>query len=391
MNNSCSYAMMNLVNRIRDLSHANPEAIALFENRYGQEFEDVLSEINMDSSQFLSLNKYSYNNTNNNLAKVLSSFPPETLAEEFGEEIFFWTRMNVPNKILQELNTFLSKTTDKNEYFSRSVNAVKEILDSDDFILALAVNDLLHYVAAGLSGSFDLASSLRNRSKGIKPWSDAKLDRYSLTALIPEKDCSDGFEATWGRDATTQSGGEGAIFGNKLYKVYLDTPIAVGLMYNGEPNAIVTMLPNKEDDALMIHQLQGVRPDIVDENREFVKKGSSKGIGPIDWQGVMVDIAEHVAKEMNYSDIGIVSGYNNRWTKYSHKVTVKRKLLRGNKTVYRPKLHLKRAKSMYDYVAKRLGFEREGTRLEHMKRLFWSYIIETPQLNWYKPVQSLTL
>ena len=200
----------------------------------------------------------------------------------------------------------------------------------------LANYDLLQVIKHSLDQVVDLPVLLRECAKNGVEISEKRAKDYKLVALEPKQGCVEGPDITWGHDAPLTT--------NKKYDVWLDTCFSFCLTYKGLPQALVSVMAHNPRE-LMIHQLQGVRPDIVNAEGNVIKKGSARGLMPLDYKRFMVRCVEELAREQGFDSIGILSGYNNRWTtKYGPSGRIEMPLLH---TLIK-----------YDAFACRGGFER---------------------------------
>jgi hypothetical protein len=122
--------------------------------------------------------------------------------------------------------------------------------------------------------------------------------------------------------------------------VYLDTVFGFGLMYRGEPNAIVGFYFAKPE-TLLIRQLQGIQARILD-NGKVVGRRSSRGLAPLDWERFLVSYVEEWALQNGFPEIAILSGKKNSWIIPDDKGEVH--------------LPLEKAIQRYDGTARRLGY-----------------------------------
>ncbi len=212
-------------------------------------------------------------------------------------------------KVFEE---FCQKTQDEREYRRKAIReSIAAELDSDEPV--------------------DIAGLLDSCKKDGVELSERRRKDYSLVRLKPKDGEPDGYERKWGCHRMGDP-----IF----YGVYLDTPFGFGLLYRGEPNAIVGFdVP--DPDVLMVCQLQGTRAKLVDRHRIIGYK-HARGLALIDWQKLLVSYAEGFARGHGIKELGIQSGRKNYWTKES----------------YDGEIHIspERALVVYDGAAARLGF-----------------------------------
>ena len=164
--------------------------------------------------------------------------------------------------------------------------------------------------------------------------SPKRIAEYELVSLQPRSDESNsGFTREW----------SGMVDERIEYSLYLDTPVGFCLTYKGLPNALggIAML---DSDEVMLRQLQGVRGKIFDGARppadtSPIPKTSARGLMPLDWRKLMVEIMEQVSESTGVSSVAIQSSANNFWVGQGQLSTVA-------------------AETTYDRTAQRLGYRK---------------------------------
>lgn len=169
-----------------------------------------------------------------------------------------------------------------------------------------AIAQLIEYTNNGFTEHVDLAQLIKDNTKKEVTLSDKRINDYSLNPLNTPDSNICGMEKKWG-SFQKYDGSR-----TKKFSIFLDTPIALGLFYKGEPNAIIGFIAENRQ-TLMVHQIQGVRPRIFDYKKKISKKGSSRGLMPLNWEDLLVNCVEQLAKEMNFKKTAIKSGYNSKW------------------------------------------------------------------------------
>lgn len=126
---------------------------------------------------------------------------------------------------------------------------------------------------------------------------------------------------------------------------YVDTGLAVGLVYKDELTALAAAAVN-HDGALMIKQLQAVTMKAHDPGTKY-KTGLHSGIL---WRDTLVRTWTTIAERMSMSHIGVQAGANNTWDATG-------------------KVSLATLIAGYDEVAKRMGFSRDPSSRDWLKRI----------------------
>jgi len=158
-------------------------------------------------------------------------------------------------------------------------------------------NNLIERVMEGFTEEIDLPRLLRETVKEGITISEKRANDYSLTPLITDSGFAQGSVKIWS-----------GMYDNKLFSIWLDSPVGIGLMYKGLPNAIVSFYAPKSN-RIMIEQIQGVRPESLDSQRKF----SSRGLMPLQWEKLLVKIVEELAVDQKFKEICVVSGDNQEW------------------------------------------------------------------------------
>jgi hypothetical protein len=186
---------------------------------------------------------------------------------------------------------------------------------------------------------YDSIDSLINSNlrKGVSSISEKRVSKYNLNYLRTKGREDMGYENIWGSLI------KGTNISSEFicYDVYLDTPIGIGLSYDGFLNSIVSFIP-ESDDTLMIKQIQGVTSSLYNNETNETRKKSARGLIILDWEKIMVDVVTNFAKETGFSKVGIQSSINNYWVK-AHR------------------LPLSSAIKRYDETAIKLGFSFENS------------------------------
>ncbi len=167
------------------------------------------------------------------------------------------------------------------------------------------------------------------------------LTQYSIEYFIVEHNWSNDYERKWHNEEPKGSRNE--------YNIYMDAPLGFGLMYYNVPVAVVG-LHFKGRRSVLINQLQGVRPSIIDKNGCFIAKGDTWPIAHFYWPRVLAEYVALWAGEHGFEKIGIKSAKHNKW----------------NSSV--PQIRLRK---IYDNTAQDLGYQRRKE-------------MDSSQRNWYK-------
>jgi hypothetical protein len=128
------------------------------------------------------------------------------------------------------------------------------------------------------------------------------------------------------------------------YDIWLDSPNGFALTYKGTLNAVVG-ISVAENDELMVSQIQGAKAYRPSKEKKDRERLHARGLMPLDWQKLMINISEELARQLNLKSMGIQSAENNQW--------IKTALKDGERDVHLSKDAARRA---YDEPAKRFGY-----------------------------------
>ena len=343
------------INRIRELYEQNPEAKKDFKGihreNYFSSLDDFLKRLEQDPPQDFSMQTLDTYEQGLDLAIVLAHIPAEIIYSELGDDALIWTWVRYifftqKNVLARGIQRVTGRDYEKIE---KSRLTAWRLLSTYKAELVKAIYDLNEVVIGGVDDFIDLPNYLKQNARTGICLSDNRLNDYSLDPLITKGDNSEGYEITWSTENNQN--------GDKSYAIWLDSPAGLALTYKREPNAVVGFLPS-DVNTLMIYQLQGVRPKKIGTGGYPIKKMSSRGLMPLDWQKLLVSVVETIGQRLGYSQIGIQSGHNNKWTIPS-----------GRKSEIH--LPLDKALEKYDVVAKRLEFQQADNK------------------NWYRKIANL--
>lgn len=142
-----------------------------------------------------------------------------------------------------------------------------------------------------------------------EPLSEKRVAKYGLLPLkLARTDTTAGFARGWAR----------TVWPGEWYGLYIDAPVGFALTYqqaeNGpaRPQAVGAISLNSPDE-LIVTQVQGVRGKRHNEYAQEVGSISARGLAPLNWQNVLVEVAEEVGRTRGYSSIAVQSAQNNMW------------------------------------------------------------------------------
>lgn len=307
------------------------------------------------------------------LARIVVQLNGGDVLNIFGRELAIWAWVNMAyadeNRFLKEVckasgenPLLMEKSRMSTMYLNRDEYSSRLVTKFYDLITATNDYDTCYTFEKGLSLEKVLAQNCRSKTCEFNKYSLVPLNTPAyITYNIHDDEwwhiheC--GPEVVWesirkieGKNARSLEDISRNEFAGKFYKIWLDSPVGIGLFYNDVPCASISFIP-EIDNALLIVQMQGIKPMLLRDSSKILideryEKISSRGIFNIGWQDILVKYAENLAKQLDYKKIGIRGAVNNIWT-------------RPNRYAKEPHLTIEQAEKKYNYIAKRLGFKKE--------------------------------
>jgi hypothetical protein len=337
---------MNLTNRIKKLYEEHPIAIERFKRNliYDDKNKFNDSSIILQKRVRINLEKLErYNSKNRNDAHLLNlasaQLPGSVLIDQFGEAFALWTLFNTSSELIFNRLT---------EEVCGEMGLAPQLIHNSDLAqwrtfhditkganTILQIYELFESLKTDQLDQDQFREHLRNYRTVKKPLSENKLQKYSLRILQTEDGVgAHGDEKDFGNDICEKT--------MKKYNIWLDAPLALGLMFNEEPQAVVGFIPYSKD-TLMINQIQGVHATKFDDKYEYIGERGARGLFSLNWIDALIDYTVKVALDHDYENLCIQSAKNNKWIEH-----VKRD---GSIP-----LDHKKALKVYDKTASRLGF-----------------------------------
>lgn len=289
-----------------------------------------------------SLNKDDFA-TANAIRRALLFLPPEVVIENYGTDVALWA--SVSSNIGGDEKEIYQELQDNHGYDVSSLEAARnwEWVHTyhNDVQHVIGQYALMQSLRLGVLDTVDLPNILQASARDGVELGASRVEDYALAPIEAN------YNSYYHGGRVKQWGGN---FSETLrYNGWLDTPAGFTLTYKGVPNAMggLAMYGN---DELMLYQMQGVRGTRLDPTKSIYDKEravgtvSSRGLAPIDWQKVMVEVTEDIARQNGIRRIGIQAAKNNVWIK---------ERMSGDTE---PHLPIDNAIRAYDVPAERLGF-----------------------------------
>lgn len=279
------------------------------------------------------------------IRRSLLALPPAVVVGEFGLDVATWSAMtSVLSGEADDMKATLERDHGMNLqdlenarlwlWHQEFASSGKRVLGQYGLIQAMRSGSLLEDV--------DLERILQDCSKTDKPLSPTRISDYSLRPVEAEV-----YNSYY--DGGTIKGWDEFKDQGIIYGSWIDAPTGFALTYKGKIQAMAGIALAKNDE-LMHYQVQGAYATKVDTTKSpydddyVVGRISARGLAPLDWQKVLVDTTEQIARDMALPSVGIQAGKNNVWTK--------KRMPRDTE----PHLPLAKAEIAYDGLAKRLGY-----------------------------------
>lgn len=275
------------------------------------------------------------------IKKLITSLPAKVIYANYGSEMLAWAAANVTSdaqKLYEGLEKYagidpmLFEKARLWEWKRRCSSKGKNVLGQ---------YSVMEYLTQGGLDKVDLEGILASAALPGVELSQKRLKDYALIPLVSEESFSkaDGRAKDW-----YYLQGSSDIY----WGIWLDAPTGFALTYKGKPNAVVALAKSGASE-LMIYQLQGVQAKKIDLKRRYEKDNvigliGARGLAPLDWQKVMVEVAQELARGQDIPIVGLQAGKNNKWT---------RVLDDGQ-----PHISMETAERAYDATGERLGFKR---------------------------------
>ncbi len=274
------------------------------------------------------------------ISEVLREIPPEAVVDHIGEDVAAWLSIG---SVVQGHNDAINRVLEsKLGYDIGALNTARlwywRKLGARPTKHVLAEYGLMQSMRHGALDSIDLPQLLHDNAIKDVELGAARISNYELAPLELN---SDG-ERIVGTPKNFNTRPSEGIW----YDVYLDAPTGFMVTYKDVPHAMAAVAMETPVE-LMIHQLQGVNPKRIDttlpRGEQIIGNISARGLAPLDWRKMMVDISEQLALQNNATSLGIQAGENNSWR-------------RQGSDGSDPHMTKEDGERSYDAPARRLGF-----------------------------------
>lgn len=234
------------------------------------------------------------------LSTALAYLPPDVQMSELDRDALLWVYMHSNYGVKRSLAGTLYEVDGLDpDFLERADNTARNLARDQNITTILKNYDLLNCICEAINQSIDLPALLKLYAKKDVSISEKRIKDYRLELIFPKRNDSYGSEEFWGHYKINE----------KTFYIYLDTPIGIALVYKDEPNAIIGFFA-KDEKTFFIQQIQGVMPHKGDAH----EKAHSRGLVVLEWEKLLINIAERVAKTLGFKAIVIQGGKNNKWS-----------------------------------------------------------------------------
>lgn len=238
----------------------------------------------------------------NEITIVVPEIKPEVLFESFGWESVVWAAAHARQPEKSRLHyaaaqTLLDKEPDavyQSVSWSRhAFNDARAAHIASQITLAETLEDI---------AQDDVSTLVKSHPADGVVISAKRASEYGLVPLQPNSNDLDGFVSyKWPCKPDT------------YYGIYSDGPRGVALTYRDLPIAFASfgLQTNNEVGVLQLQGVTGIKEISGD-------KLSPRGLAPIDWRGLFIDIADMSAQQIKADGVSIVSSGHNKWLHRSY-------------------------------------------------------------------------
>ncbi len=325
---------MDFLARMGELYKEHPHWLRELNRERRYNFEGILNAISEPIGRVEVELLESYNQAFP-VCTLLMFMDPLIVLKEFGEDVLIWSWLSygIMDERLELYEAVIGRQKDMN-----ALELSRRVLWSHFCTTEFKSVMKFYDVYMGLEERverLDLQECVQRHAKVGVMISANRGEDYCLEVLRPRKIMDKLSDIGYAEEYV-------GLKDKSLVNIYLDAPLAVCLKYKDEPQAVVSFNFTPEGDALKIYQLQGVLRKVVDDERTVVGEKHARGLMPLCWQNLLVDITAQIAQSYGFTHVAIRSAHNNSWTKPYY-----------DKTIHLP---LDAALQKYDAVAQNLGF-----------------------------------
>ncbi len=338
-----------LAEKIQSLYQQNPSARMFFEVRNSQAYlqrrmEELKERFPADLSlATLDLHEKEHaRGVYSPFLELISYLPPESVFEEFDEEVLFWAFCHAPFErrevLLHQYAQLSKKDPRKLEQALHTGEKVSFRLSPN--LNSRAILKTYHFLEFLQKENFALPCFRETLQACALPgvmFSEQRLAAYCLEGMIMNGTEATGYEKNWHYPKHLPE---------IEFELFLDAPLAISLLCKDEPQGLCSFWL-EDEETLLIRQLQGVQKK---KKYSTTKLRSHNGLAPLDWIKFFLSCTAQLAQQFEITTISIQGGENNHYTRVIDSKTGKLKL------------ELQKALQRYDDNARRLGFEQRENR-----------------------------
>jgi len=255
---------------------------------------------------------------------VVGNLPPAVIKEEFGDDVLatawaFYPPDDDPFGRREQLALGISKLTGMDLNTLEKARLTAWSLHSKRDTQTIFGNyELISGLSEFLKTKIDLGSLLTACVKKGSTLSEKRKADYRLEVICPLENAPKGYAQN--REVVK------AERDRKIFSFYIDSPIAVCLLYKDEPNAIAG-ISLKDGKTIFLPQIQGVEGFKIKGN-EPIERVHSRGLAVLHWEKLLIHIVEEVGRIAGCESVCVQSANNNEWFKANTIVPIERGLRR---------------------------------------------------------------
>ena len=237
--------------------------------------------------------------------RLLGSLPTHVLVHNLGVPITAWTYANDHEERATALAENLATIGFDPDLLSKARSLALEdnrLPTSSDL---LTHNRVMESMSGSLHEAVDLPAALQRSARQGVQLRASRLKDYELHPLRAKEGIwTSGYADGW-PDQDKVNGQEGL-----SYRLWLDTPTGFGLFYKGVPQLEIGAVAKGQNE-LQVRQMQriyGKYYDPADRGKGVTGLKPPRGLMPVDWQKLALDIAAQAAMQLDMSNVGILAG-----------------------------------------------------------------------------------
>ena len=259
------------------------------------------------------------------LSIVLSNLFPDVIRREFGNDVLTQTWASYPPDDdpfgrRSQMASEISSLTGMDPGTLEKARLTAWMIHSKRDTQTIFGNyELISELSELLRARIDLGALLSSCVKKEATLSERRKADYRLEVINPLENAPKGYAEN--REVVKSD--------RKIFSFYIDSPIAICLVYKDEPNAIAG-ISLKDEKTIFLPQIQGVEGFKI-KGDEPLERVHSRGLAVLDWEKLLISVVEEIGRVIECETVCIQSANNNEWFKANTIVPIERGLRRYDK------------------------------------------------------------